>query len=238
LALAGMGALLAFVANGGAALAYGPPVSNLVVNGDFSAGDVGFTTGYTLSTQSPDLFENGVHGIYAVIPIGSVNSETSYGDWTNVATDPQGGDGNVFVADAATDPNVTVWSETLTVNPYTNYTFSFDAAEISNACCSNAVFVPTVSGATGAALTLDGAWQQNATFVWNSGSDTSAVLSLTDTNTSGPYNDFVLTNVSFTSAAPEPAAWFLMIAGIGGVGLLLRRAKAAFGFRGACASVG
>jgi hypothetical protein len=204
---------------------------NLVTNGDFGAGDTGFITGYTLSTQSPYLFENGVHGIYAILPIGSVNGETSYGDWNNVTVDPQGGNGNVFVADAATSPNETVWSQTLTVAPNTNYAFSFDAAEISNACCSNAVFVPTVNGAIGTALTVDGAWQTNASFIWNSGASTSAVLSLTDANTSGPYNDFVLTDVSFASAAPEPAAWLLMIAGLGGVGLMLRRAKTAEGWR-------
>jgi hypothetical protein len=223
--------LLAAAMAAAALIAPQAQAQNLVTNGNFSAGDTGFTTGYTLSTQSPYLFDNGVHGIYAVIPIGSVNGEASYGDWNNVTVDPQGGNGNVFVADAATSPNVTVWSQALTVAPNTNYAFSFDAAEISNACCSNAVFVPTVNGASGTALTLDGAWQTNAAFIWNSGSNTSAVLSLTDTNTSGPYNDFVLTNLSFTSSAPEPAAWALMIAGVAGVGFMLRRAKPALGLR-------
>jgi len=39
------------------------------------------------------------------------------------------------------------------------------------------------------------------------------------------------------SAAPEPSTWFLMIAGIGGAGLMLRRAKNAFGLRAVGASV-
>ena len=33
------------------------------------------------------------------------------------------------------------------------------------------------------------------------------------------------------SAAPEPATWLLMFAGIGGIGLMLRRGKRLFGFR-------
>ncbi len=33
------------------------------------------------------------------------------------------------------------------------------------------------------------------------------------------------------SAAPEPSTWLLMIAGIGGIGLMLRRAKTTMGFR-------
>jgi hypothetical protein len=37
------------------------------------------------------------------------------------------------------------------------------------------------------------------------------------------------------SAAPEPSTWLLMIAGIGGIGLMLRRAKTAVGLRDAAA---
>ena len=33
------------------------------------------------------------------------------------------------------------------------------------------------------------------------------------------------------SAVPEPASWLLMIAGIGGIGLMMRRAKTTMGFR-------
>ena len=36
---------------------------------------------------------------------------------------------------------------------------------------------------------------------------------------------------SSVSAAPEPSTWLLMIAGIGGIGLMLRRAKKTMGFR-------
>lgn len=214
LALAGMGAGTASAAN-------------LVVNGDFSAGNTGFTSGYALTTMTPQLFQNGVHGIYAVIPIGEVNGQAAYGDWHNVTVDPSGGNGNVFVADGATDQIApVVWSETVSVKPNSNYSFSFYAAEISNACCSNASFVPTVSGTNGTTLNLNGSWQQNAAFVWNSGSNTKAVLSLTDTNTSGPFNDFVLTDIAFTGAAvPEPESWALMILGFGLAGAALRQRR-------------
>ncbi len=37
--------------------------------------------------------------------------------------------------------------------------------------------------------------------------------------------------VTAVSAAPEPSSWLLMIAGIGGLGLMLRRAKKTMGFR-------
>jgi hypothetical protein len=181
---------------------------NLIVNGDFSAGNKGFSTGYTLSTLTPYYFANGVTGIYQVLPIGDVNSAASYGDWRNVTTDPSGGNGDVFAADGATTPNTTVWSETVAVSPNTNYVFSFDAAEISNPSHSNAVFVPTINGVSGSGSTLTGNWAEYS-FSWNSGSNTSATLSLTDANTSGPYNDFVLDDLSLrsVSTAQEKATW-------------------------------
>ena len=48
---------------------------------------------------------------------------------------------------------------------------------------------------------------------------------LTDGGTPGT---FVINGVS---AVPEPSTWLLMIAGIGGIGLMLRRAKQTMGFR-------
>ncbi len=48
-------------------------------------------------------------------------------------------------------------------------------------------------------------------------------------SSSGSHNeDF---NFNITSAAPEPSTWLLMFAGIGGIGLMLRRAKKTMGFR-------
>ena len=43
-------------------------------------------------------------------------------------------------------------------------------------------------------------------------------------------NSFEFDNVA-VSAAPEPSTWLLMLAGIGGIGLMMRRARKALGFR-------
>lgn len=40
-----------------------------------------------------------------------------------------------------------------------------------------------------------------------------------------------ITAITSVSAAPEPSTWLLMFAGIGGIGLMLRRAKQTMGFR-------
>jgi hypothetical protein len=208
------------------ALGSGPVLaSNRVVNGDFSAGNTGFITDYTLTTMTPHLFQNAVWGIYAVEPIGSVAGSSAYGDWNNVTTDPTGGNGNVFVADGSPVANTRVWTETVAVTPGTQYTFSFYAAEISNACCSNASLVPTINGTAGAALNATASWQQSSPFNWNSGSNTTATLTLVDSNTSGSYNDFVLTDISLSAAVPLPASWTMMLLGLGMTGLL-RTARA------------
>ena len=212
------------ILSGGATGSVAQAAGNLVVNGDFSAGDTGFTTGYALTTMTPHLFQNGVHGIYAIEPAGSIASSSAYGDWTNINTDPSGGNGNVYVADAATTANTTVWSETVNVAPNTTYTFSYDGAEVSNACCSNATLAASVNGVVGANLTATSSWQ-NSAFVWHSGAATTATLAVTDTNTSGPYNDFAVDDFSFSGGVPEPAAWSLMLIGFGALGAVSRSAR-------------
>ncbi len=72
---------------------------------------------------------------------------------------------------------------------------------MSNACCSNAMLAASVNGVVGATLTTTGAWKK-VSFVWNSGTATTATLSVTDTNVSSAYNDFALDDFSFKALAP------------------------------------
>lgn len=169
---------------------------NLVTNGNFKAGNTGFSTGYTQTTMTPYLFQNGVHGIYAIEKAGNIAASSAYGDWTNISTNPQGKNTNVYVADGATSAGTVVWSETVTVSPNTKYKFTFYAAEVSNACCSNAQLVPSVNGTAGPTLTTTASWQKGS-MVWRSGTATTATLSLADTNTEADYNDFALDDLSF-----------------------------------------
>jgi hypothetical protein len=184
-----------------AALAAAGSVSagaNLVVNGDFKSGNSGFTSDYTLTTMTPYLFQGGVHGIYAVEPAGSIASSSAYGDWTNITTDPKGKNGNVFVADGSTATGTVVWSETVMVTPKTKYKFSFDAAEVSDACCSNAMLAVSVNGVVGTVLTTSATWKKGS-FVWKSGKSKSAILTVVDTNVDGTYNDFTVDDFSLVA---------------------------------------
>ena len=211
----------------GLALSMGGAASaaNLVVNGDFSAGDSGFTSGYTLTTMTPQLFQNGVHGIYAVEAISAIPGSAAYGDWTNITASPTGGAGNAYVSDGPDNPttaSLAAWSETVAVKPNTTYTFSFYGAEVSNPCCSNAELLSSVNGATGTSITPGGAWQQ-AVMTWNSGASTTATLVIQDLNDSGGFNDFALDDIAFAGpAVPEPATWAMMLVGLGGLGAAMR----------------
>src|SRR5580693_5249442 len=144
------------------AVAGAASAANLVVNGDFSAGDTGFTSGYTLTTMTPYLFQNAVHQIYAVEAISAIPGSAAYPDWTNITASPTGGAGNAFVSDGPdnlTSASLAAWSETVSVQPNTTYTFSFYGAEVSNTCCSNAELLPSVDGVAGSTITPGGAWQ-------------------------------------------------------------------------------
>jgi len=201
--------------------------SDLVVNGSFSAGNTGFSTGYTLTTQTPQLFENCLHGIYAVIPIGNVAPQSAYNDWVNVTVDPSGGNGNVYVADGATTYPTTVWQETLAVAPGSGYLFSYDAAEISNTCCSNADFQVAVNGVVLGDQTVGDSWVPYS-YSWNSGLSTTATITLTDLDNSGSFNDFVLDDLSFdgpspSTVTPEPSSMLLLGSGLVSLAGLMRR---------------
>jgi hypothetical protein len=187
----------------------------LVINGDFSAGNTGFSSSYLLTEMTPFLFQNYVAGVYAIVPAGNINASAAYGDWNNVSTDPFGSNGNVLLAEGssgaifsdhevrtASNP-LTIWSETVNVRPNTTYTFTFYGVEVSNPCCSNALLLADISGFASSLLATTGAWQSNS-LVWNSGPNTTAVLTLTDLNRDVFKNDFAITDISFSSAATVP----------------------------------
>lgn len=208
---------------------------NLVTNGDFSAGNSGFTTDYVLNTAS------GVdEGVYDVRTAGgSVNgyhpSWADYGDHTT-------GTGLYMIANGASDTTDRVWqSGSIAISANTNYFFE---AFLSNICC-NATFTGpnaqpaltfTVSLDGGAAITLDsltipvgstGIWYPLSTS-FNSGTATSAVLTLVNAQGALSGNDFGLDDVFLgeeTSVVPAPASIALFGLGLVALGAARRRTR-------------
>lgn len=172
--------------------------ANLVVNGDFSAGNTGFGSAYVFSST------NTVEGEYWV----GTNPQIWNGAMAN-CSDHTGGSGNMMVVNGALSANVPAWCQTVNVAPSTTYTFTFWGTTASSLLnpAQLEVFINNVS--LGAPVTMPNStcgWQQYS-FTWNSGSNTSASICIYDQNTQAFGNDFAIDDISFSSAAPFNPAY-------------------------------
>lgn len=165
-----------------------------VINGDFSAGNSGFTSDYTFIASGTSTTP-GTFGIRT----NSLDFNPGY----NLFGDHTTGKGNMMLIDGNT--GMIAWQETVTVAANTNYVFS---AWVTPANSSNpSVLQFTINGVqVGATVTLSGTpgvWQQ---FVgtWSSGSATSAVLAITDQNGVSLGNDFALDDLALTEGTNAP----------------------------------
>ena len=166
---------------------------NLVVNGDFSAGNVGFTSSYTYVTGPGSLVPEGVYTI-TTDPFLEHPGAVSFGDHTT-------GTGEMMAINGAGTP-ISVWCETIPVIPNTNYDFSAWMANWSTADVGtgapilqfmiNGILIGTPYTMTAA----PGIWTNFFT-VWNSGVNTTAAICIFDENTAADGNDFALDDISF-----------------------------------------
>ncbi len=208
-------------------------VTNLVYNGDFEAGNTGFSSNYTYG----DVHLGGLHGSYWV---GSspATAPGAWGDWMNFG-DHTSGHGLMLIANGPASPEFqpsNIWSETVAVAPDTTYAFTFWAATLSNNSPAPAQIQAYVNGVS-LGFTLDlpgvgngGRWV-TAGGDWFSGSATSAKLALVDAYSAEQWNDFVVDDISFVGQAalppsiPEPSTWALMLIGFTGLGFAGYRAS-------------
>ncbi len=203
---------------GAVALGFGiaSACSAQLVNGDFSAGNTGFTSGYTYSSgsdpgpgnytlnTSPKLFNAGA---------------AAFGDHTT-------GTGLMLIADGSQTASVNVWSQTISLTPNTSYHFSAYATswgQLGNGIDpspSTLVFLRDgVQAGTLALSAQNGQWS-NFGFDFNSGASTSSVFAIRDSNTVFVGNDFALDDLS-VALLPEPQAASLIIPF--GLMLMMRR---------------
>jgi hypothetical protein len=103
------GSLLAVQANSAKA---GP---NLIVNGDFGAGNTGFTSQYAFSPGN--LFPANTYDVAS-------DPNADNGAWPNPGPAPGNGSPNMLIVNGGLVGNNIVWSETVSVTPNTNYDFS------------------------------------------------------------------------------------------------------------------
>jgi gliding motility-associated-like protein len=165
--------------------------NNLITNGDFEAGNTGFTTGHVPGT-------GGTYGLlslnntYAITTNPSLvhNNFASCGDHTPTGT-------NMLVLNCSSIPNTSAWCQTVTVSPNTNYTFSMWA--MSTVSGSPAQFFVTANGTpinTATTLSTTTCQWQEITFIWNSGSLTSVNLCIMNQNLAESGNDAAIDDIS------------------------------------------
>lgn len=182
--------------------------ANLLTNGDFELGNTGFFTQYTLNNAT------GVpEGVYSILQNPSTwhPNAASYGDHTT-------GNGLMMAINGAIQPNVIVWSQTVSVSPNTFYTFSgwvSSWVSLSPAVLDIQINGNSIGQVTAPSTTAT--WQQFS-FTWNSGSSTSAQLSIVNLNTVAIGNDFALDDLEFV---PEPTS--IAFLGMGVASLLFRK---------------
>lgn len=185
--------------------------SNIIVNGDFSAGLTGFTTSYTPGIGGTfGLLSNA--GTYAITtnPRNVHNNYSIFGDHTT-------GTGNMLVANGDTIPNVNLYCQTVAVVPNTNYVFSTWVASCvpSSPAVLQFIFNGIQVGANFSAPAIAATWSQ-FTQIWNSGSNTSATICILDQNILVSGNDFAIDDISMREicVATDSVAVTLVTPGI------------------------
>jgi len=214
--------------------------ANLVINGDFEAGNTGFTSDYAYAPAG-----NTTEGQYTVRsnPYPWNGAFISAGDHTT-------GSGQMLVVNGSPTAGDIVWeSGDIGLLSNTNYFFE---AFVMNVCCSGgSVINPPILTFSiildgGTPIDLNTAITPNVNGVWtgisnsfNSGVATTAKLFLINANTIRQGNDFAIDDINLDTRSivnpgiPEPASWAMMIAGFGLVGGSLRARPAKRRYRAA-----
>ena len=175
-----------------------PTHPNLVVNGDFSAGNKGFKSDYL---YSQDIGADGSNFVGSN-PHDSHSGGAVFGDHTS-------GKGLMLLANGSANANTAVWEETVKVAPNHKYIFALWTATWSlslndgrNGDYSPARLVVYVNGKPinqpYATNVLDGVWTKLVA-TWSSGSAKTADIRIVDENLDQYGNDFAIDDIVFHS---------------------------------------
>jgi len=170
--------------------------TNVITNGNFSSGNTGFTSSYTLGPTGSPWGVVGDPGVYAITTNASL-VHSNFPSFTNHTT----GGGNMMVVNGSSTPNVSVWCQNIVVTPNTNYNFSTWAATcVAGSIAELAILQFSINGSVigspfSPSLT-SGIWSQfNAQ--WNSGTNVSANICIVNQNVTPSGNDFAIDDIFF-----------------------------------------
>jgi hypothetical protein len=167
--------------------------NNLIVNGDFSGGNAGFISGYEYNS-------NGLEpGRYFVS-----NNPAAWHPNMPSCSDHTTGSGNMMLVNGANVAGVQIWSKTISVTPATLYEFACWVTNVSSVTvnlCQLQFYINNVPvGNVFQSEPGQCSWKQFFSN-WNSGSSTSATISIVNQSTQFTGNDFALDDISFAPIA-------------------------------------
>jgi len=174
----------------------GQPSGNLVFNGDFSQGNVGFNSDYTYATQLNPA------GLYSIVTNANTvhNAFQGTGHTGNAPLD------SFMVVNGAGTPNLNVWCQTVSVSPNTDYFFG---AWVSTVVANNpAILQFSINGQVlGSPFTAPFNINNWSEFfeTWNSGVSTTATICVVNQNTTTGGNDFALDDITFSTFCTNTA---------------------------------
>jgi hypothetical protein len=191
---------------------------NVIVNGDFEAGNTGFSSDYTYSPGN--IWNPATYDIVSD-PHSSHGLASSFGDHTT-------GDGLMMVINGSTSPGLTFWFQPVPVDPGAYYTLSFwvaswypDSPALLDVLI-NGTSVGTISPPGGEDV---GTWQQFTAY-WTAGVSGSATIGINGLHTEYGGNDFALDDISFVDPpirTPEPSTILLSAVGLFGFAFFRKR---------------
>ena len=168
--------------------------ANLIVNGDFTSGNTGFLSDY-IYYNIGTVPTNGQQGAYGVV--------TNPRNWFNAffnCLDHTTPNGNMFVGDGSTSGTARVWYSQIpiTVIPGKNYSFSYFLTSVVNSIPAKLeVLINNVSlGPPVTAPSTSCIWDEHS-YVWNSGTNTTAIISIINREMIGGGNDFAIDDLYF-----------------------------------------
>lgn len=170
---------------------------NLIVNGDFTSGNSGFTSGYSNVISLP---LSGIKGSYDIV----ANPNAWFAPFA-ACPDHTTGTGRMMVVDGSDVNNTKLWEQTVTVVPGKTYQFSYYLQSVTTPSPARIeILINGVSlGVPNTAPATTCSWAQRI-YSWNSGVSNSAIITIYDREISGNGNDFAIDDLSFTTCPNPP----------------------------------
>lgn len=177
-----------------------PAIINLISNGDFQGGNTISNTDYSAYHTS---YTSG-HEFTYTINTNAQNSNPGFGS----CTDHTSGSGNMMIVNGSTQSGKRIWYNTVAVLPNTNYDLSVWMQSVASGSPANLSFsINNVEIGTYQLTSATCSWK-NFSKIWNSGSSSSAYITIVDLNTELVGNDLALDDIFFgiSSCFPQEVA--------------------------------